>query len=385
MYIGWQPHHAAWQQSVHDYCEKTARPRFATQNLDRAPTAQEWEEIMDDLLGRGVIDSYPVLEDGSPDHIAMAILLEELARVNHALTFHTFQRLHVPRIFGEMLDPEQAQVYKEVFFSQRSIVAGGFSEPEAGSDVRAARTTARPGDGDTWVINGRKIWVSGASHADAVVVYTRIDKEIEPSGFGLFIVPPGAGYRATPIPTIGMRGHDLCEVEFDHVVVPGIARIRGNVDAAVLGTIGVARAFQGAVATGFAQEALDIAVQYAKTHHQFGRPIGEFQLIQKLLAEMATGVATSRLITLQALNTLMTQGESASRTEASMAKMYATETAWRVASKGMEVFGSLGLTVECGLERLFRDARMLLCPDGTTQIHELLIGRSLTGLSAMTR
>jgi len=383
MQIHYSDDHLAWKDTVVDFCERTVRPSLKGLDLTRPPTREEINALLNKFIGKGIVDGYPLREDGSPDYIAFAILIEELARVHHLAGFMTMQRLHVPRLFREMFDKEQQKNFNHLFFSDRTIIAACFSEPGAGSDSAGTRTTAKRSDNGNWVINGRKIWVSEGSHADALIVFVRVDKEIEPSGYGIFLVERGGGYEATPIKMMGLQAHEMCEVAFDNVVVPDINRVRGNAQAAVLGTIGRARPYMGVMATGYAQAALDMAVSYAKTHEQFGRPIGGFQLVQKLLADMAMGVASSRLMYYQALNTLMRKGEKASRVEASMAKAYCTETAWRVCSKGMEVHGAMGLTFECGIERLFRDARMLMVPDGTTQIHELVIGRALTGMSAI--
>jgi alkylation response protein AidB-like acyl-CoA dehydrogenase len=383
MLIGLSPQHLQWRATVSDYCDAIAGPALRGYDLDRPPSPEEWDAILDRLLGKGVLDAYPLLDDGAPDDLAFGLLLEELARTHHVLAYHTLQRLHAPMIFREMLSPEQAHHYGAAFNDPRASVAGCFSESEAGSDVRAAKTTARRTTGGGWVLKGRKIWVSGASHAQALIVYARIVGD--PSAdFGLFIVTPESGYLTTPIRMMGLRAHDVCEVQFDDVVIPALARLQGNVDGAVLGTIARARAFQGAIAVGIAQAALDKAVGYAKEHPAFGRPIGEYQLVQKLIVDAATGVMTSRLMYVQALHSQML-GSPSARTESSMAKLYGTQTAWWAVSKAMEVFGSLGLTEECGMERLFRDARMLICPDGTSQIQEMVIGRAYTGLSALTR
>lgn len=382
MIIGISPDHEQFRAEVRDFCDKVAGPVLSDYDLDHAPSAQQWERILDTLLGKGIVDEYPRTETGSPDDLAFGLLLEELARTHHALAYHSLQRLHAPLIFSEMLSAEQAIHYRAAFGNPRASVAGCFSEPEAGSDVRAAKTTARRSP-DGWVLNGRKIWVSGASHAQALIVYARV-ADHSADEYGLFLVTPADGYRSTPIRMMGLRAHDLCEVQFDDVALPDIARLVGNVDGAVLGTIARARAFQGAIAVGLAQAALDMAIAYARQHPAFGRPIGEYQLVQKLIVEAATGVMTSRLMYVQALNSQMRGDGSIPRMESSMAKLYCTQTAWQSVSKAMEVFGSLGLTEECGIERLFRDARMLICPDGTSQIQEMVIGRAYVGLSALT-
>ncbi|MUL65792.1 hypothetical protein BOO86_15055 [Mycobacterium sp. CBMA 234] len=388
MLIGLSPHHEQFRGEVRDFCGKVAAPALADYDLDQPPSPQQWAQILNHVLDKGILDEYPRTEDGSPDDLAFGLLLEELARTHHVLAYHSLQRLHAPLIFREMLSAEQATRYHAAFNDRRASVAGCFSEPEAGSDVRAAKTTARRTPEGDWILKGRKTWVSGASHAKALIVYARIVNDASEGSLGdcgLFIVTPECGYSTHPIRMMGLRAHDLCEVQFDDVVLPDISRLIGNVDGAVLGTIARARAFQGAIAVGLAQAALDMAIGYARRHNAFGHPIGEYQLVQKLIVEAATGVMTGRLMYVQALNSQMAGDGSTARMESSMAKLYCTQTAWRAVSKAMEVFGSLGLTEECGIERLFRDARMLICPDGTSQIQEMVIGRAYTGLSALAR
>jgi alkylation response protein AidB-like acyl-CoA dehydrogenase len=173
---------------------------------------------------------------------------------------------------------------------------------------------------------------------------------------------------------------DLCDVYLDNVVVPDIGRIRGEGRRQIFAAIGPGRASQALLAVGFAQAALDLALPYAKQRTQFGRPIARFQLVQALLADMAIGVTSSRLMAYNAINALIDRGPADARAEVSMAKAYCTETAVRVASLGMEVQGAMGLARETGAERIFRDARMMIVPDGTAQIQRLIIGQQLTGL-----
>jgi acyl-CoA dehydrogenase len=163
-------------------------------------------------------------------------------------------------------------------------------------------------------------------------------------------------------------------------VVPDIGRIRGEGRKQIFAAIGPGRASQALLAVGFAQAALDLALPYAQQRQQFGRPIAKFQLVQQLLADMAIGVTSARLMAYNAINALVARGPAATRAEVSMAKAYCTETAVRVASLGMEVQGAMGLARETGAERIFRDARMLIVTDGTAQIQRLIIGERLTGV-----
>jgi alkylation response protein AidB-like acyl-CoA dehydrogenase len=272
------------------------------------------------------------------------------------------------------------------------VIAACFTEPDTGSDTAGITTTARRRPDGSWVINGRKTWISRGTRAELAIIYARI---VEPGGesgtepsirtaaedrFGLFLAEVGPGYQAQPIETLGLVAQDLCDVYLDDVVVDDIGRIRGEGRRQIFAAIGPGRASQALLAVGFAQAALDLALPYAKQRRQFGRPIAQFQLVQALLADMAIGVTSSRLMAYNAINTIIERGPADARAEVSMAKAYCTETAVRVASLGMEVQGAMGLARETGAERIFRDARMMIVPDGTAQIQRLIIGEQLTGL-----
>ena len=189
-------------------------------------------------------------------------------------------------------------------------------------------------------------------------------------------------YEVRIVPTLGMNATSTCEVLFDDCFVPADAELtpgKGGLSSA-LSLVEQARLKLVFMAIGVAQASLDLAVRYAKERQQFGRPIGSFQLVQAMLAEMATEIEVSRLLGYRAAS-LYASGQPA-RAAMSMVKAYATEAAVRVTSTGIQIHGAMGLTTECEAERYYRDARMLTIPDGTTQIHQLVIGRSLTGLSA---
>jgi acyl-CoA dehydrogenase len=260
-------------------------------------------------------------------------------------------------------------------------VSMGLSEPNAGSNPAQIETTARHTD-DGWIINGRKLWTSHAAIASGVLVAARkVDSPAQE--VSLFLLDADKDkYEVRTIDCIGGDAIATCEVTLDDVHVPEFAEVtpeRGGLRSA-LHLVEQGRLKIVFQAIGVAHAALDLAVEYAKVRTQGGRPIATFQLVQQMLADMATEVELARLIAYRAASLMMT-GDPA-RMEISMAKSFATEAAVRVASLGVQVHGAMGLTRECPAERYLRDARMLTIPDGTTQIHKLVIGRELTGLSA---
>jgi acyl-CoA dehydrogenase len=384
--IGYSDDHRAWKEAVDGFCAGVVAPLIATMDLSRAPSAGEWLRLRAGLLGKGIVDEYPTAADGSDDLIAFAILYEAMARVHSAAAAFITEQLYLPRFLRRLLNDEQRRHFAAQV-ERPAVIAACFTEPDTGSDTAGIATTARQRSDGSWVVNGRKTWISRGTRAELAIIYARI---VEPESelnagdrFGLFLAEVGgigAGFQARPIETLGLVAQDLCDVYLDNVVVPDIGRIRGEGRRQIFAAIGPGRASQALLAVGFAQAALDLALPYAKQRTQFGRPIARFQLVQALLADMAIGVTSSRLMAYNAINALIDRGPADARAEVSMAKAYCTETAVRVASLGMEVQGAMGLARETGAERIFRDARMMIVPDGTAQIQRLIIGQQLTGL-----
>jgi alkylation response protein AidB-like acyl-CoA dehydrogenase len=384
--IGYSDDHRAWKEAVDGFCAGVVAPLIATMDLSRAPSAAEWLRLRAGLLGKGIVDEYPTAADGSDDLIAFAILYEAMARVHSAAAAFITEQLYLPRFLRRLLNEEQRHHFAAQV-ERPAVIAACFTEPDTGSDTAGIATTARQRSDGSWVVNGRKTWISRGTRAELAIIYARIvgpESELKAGDrFGLFLAEvggAGAGFRARPIETLGLVAQDLCDVYLDNVVVPDVGRIRGEGRRQIFAAIGPGRASQALLAVGFAQAALDLALPYAKQRTQFGRPIARFQLVQALLADMAIGVTSSRLMAYNAINALIDRGPADARAEVSMAKAYCTETAVRVASLGMEVQGAMGLARETGAERIFRDARMMIVPDGTAQIQRLIIGQQLTGL-----
>jgi alkylation response protein AidB-like acyl-CoA dehydrogenase len=281
---------------------------------------------------------------------------------------------------SELLSEEQTGPYGHLF-EPGNVVSVGLSEPNVGSDPSAMETTAlRSGDG--WVINGEKMWTGHADISDAILVACLLPEEGDATS--IFIVTRADyAYDPEPIACLGLNAIASCRVPFVDCHVPAIAQIGrpGEGLGKMLGLISRARLNLAFQSVGIAQAALDLATEYAKERHQFGRPIGSFQLVQELLADMAIDIEAGRLLALRAA--ALVQSGHAARIELSMAKLFCTEMAVRAASNGVQVHGGVGLTRDCRAEQFFRDARMQTIPDGTTQIHKLVIGREMLGLSAL--
>jgi alkylation response protein AidB-like acyl-CoA dehydrogenase len=263
--------------------------------------------------------------------------------------------------------------------------ASGTTEPDAGSDPRGAKTKAVQ-DGDDWIIDGHKMWVSGAYNCDLMLTAASIGKNDHNHNRLLWFVieQKDSPFITRKIQTMGLRQGQLGEAIFDNCRVPGrnVVGAEGTASRVLQQTWLLQRPALGLTAVGMAQRALDEALKYAGIREMFGRKIAGFQLVQEMLADIATAVTTSRLLCYHALTAI--DNDSSDKVHLSaMAKRYAISACTRAISLAMEVHGAMGISVELGLEELYRDVRMLPIPDGTNQIMTLIEGRAMTGISAL--
>lgn len=266
----------------------------------------------------------------------------------------------------------------------RGELLGAFalSEPDAGSDAAALRTQAVR-DGDDWVLDGTKAWVTNGNHAGVIVAMARTDRpELRRGGRGIsaFIVTPDLpGFTVGKKENkLGLRASPTVQLTFDQLRVPG-DRLLGDEGLGFVyamqslehGRLGIA-----AQAVGIARRALELATMYASERRQFGTPIHDFQAIQFKLADMATSVTAARAV-LHAAAAMKDRGESAGA-YASMAKLLASEAAMWVTTQAIQIYGGYGYTKDFDVERLFRDAKVTEIYEGTSEIQRIVIARSLT-------
>lgn len=256
------------------------------------------------------------------------------------------------------------------------VAAFAISEPQAGSDVAAMTATARR-EGEGYVIDGTKTWISNAGIADHYVVFCRYPERGERGYLALVVDADAAGLRvAERIETIAP--HPLGTLELEGCRVPAARRV-GDEGAGLkvaLGTLDVFRPTVGAAALGFARRALDEALAWARGRHVFGRPLAEQPLAQARLAEMATAVDASALLVYRAAWTKDGGAERITR-EAAMAKLYATEAAQRVIDAAVQLFGGRGVVAGHPVERLYREIRALRIYEGTSEIQQMVIAQQL--------
>ena len=260
----------------------------------------------------------------------------------------------------------------------KAVAAFALTEPEAGSDVAAIKTTATR-DGDAYVINGRKRFISNAGVADFYTVFARTGTDANGrASLSAFVVGARMPGFSVIERTAMIAAHPIGEIEFNDCRVPAEDMVGGEGEGFVLAmrTMDTFRASVGAAACGMARRALDEAVRYAKSRTQFGRPLAEHQLIQEKLADMVTELDAARLLVYRAAHLKDASTGRVSR-EASEAKLYATEAACRIIDQAVQIHGGSGLVRGNVVERLYRDVRALRIYEGTSEIQKLIIASQL--------
>jgi len=338
------------------------------------------EELLPKLAGQGLMGiPYPEeVGGGGADFLSYMIALEELGRVCAStvviVTAHTTLATWPIWKFGS---PAQKDRFLFDMASGRRLGAFALTEPAAGTDAAAGTCTAVR-DGDEYVLNGSKIFISNAPYAEIYIVFAKTNPDIGTKGISAFIVE-----RDTPGFSVGEREHKLGirasstpPLYFSNVRVPAgqLLGKEGEGFKIAMQTLDGGRIGIAAQALGIAQGALDAAVAYAKERVQFGKPIGNLQAIQWMIADMATEVDAARLLVYRAAWN-EDHGLPYS-TEGAMAKLFASETASRVAGKAIQVHGGYGYTESYPVERSYRDAKITEIYEGTSEVQRMVIARS---------
>jgi alkylation response protein AidB-like acyl-CoA dehydrogenase len=373
------------RKMVRDFAEKEIRP--IAREID-AKEAFPWE-VIHKMAALGLL-GLPIPEEyggSGADTISYAIAVEEVSRVSGSigitLAAHTSLGTYPIWRFGS---EEQKKKYLPHLASGQGLAAFGLTEPEAGSDAAAVKTTAvlaeGPGtsrDGDHWVINGTKTFITSGSIADVVIIAAVTDKAAGARGISNIIVEKGTpGFRpGRDEDKMGLRGSVTSQLFFEDCRVPkdNLLGKPGEGFKQFLITLDGGRISIGAMALGLAQGAMEAAVKYSKQRVQFGQPIANFQAIQWMLADMATEIDAARLLVYRAAQ-LKDKGVRFTK-EAAMAKLFASEAAERACFKAIQIHGGYGYTREYDVERIYRDNRLTTIGEGTSEIQRLVIARQV--------
>jgi alkylation response protein AidB-like acyl-CoA dehydrogenase len=352
------------------------------------PHVMEWDEAqtfpMDVVkqLGRLGILGIVFPEDlggAGMGYVDYAVAIEELVRVDPsvALIVAAHVSLCTNHIYQHGND-EQRRAYVPKLASGEWIGCWSITEPEAGSDAAGTRTTAKLDDG-RWILNGSKTFTTNAQKADVCVAMAVTDPGEHHSGISAFVIEKGTpGFEiGRKENKLGMRARDTGEVLFRDCAIPekNLVGKRGEGFIGAMKILDGGRISIAALSVGIAQGAYEAALSYSKQRQQFGKPIAEFQAIRHKLADMATEIEASRLLTYQA-GALADQGKPVTRAS-SMAKLFASETAVRVANEAVQVHGGYGFIKDYPVEKFYRDAKLTTIGEGTSEVQRLVISREI--------
>ncbi|MGQ9672540.1 MAG: acyl-CoA dehydrogenase family protein [Candidatus Aminicenantales bacterium] len=313
------------------------------------------------------------------DSLSFILVLEELGRFSPTICL--ILSVHASLFCRAILEFGSAeQKAKYLPRAARGEIIGAFSltEPGAGSDVTSLKTTARR-DGRHFLLNGTKAWVTTGSEAEALILFARFDQAASSRKLSAFIVEKNfPGFRVARIEEkMGLHSSLTAEIVLEDCRVPAenLLGEEGRGASIALHLLDGSRIGIAAQAVGLSQQALELAVRYAKQREAFGHPIAEFQAIQFMIADIATLVEASRLLTYRAADAY-DRGLPYAK-EAAMAKLFASEAANKVASLSLQIHGGYGYSKEYLIERIYRDARVLSIYEGTSEIQRLVIARNL--------
>jgi alkylation response protein AidB-like acyl-CoA dehydrogenase len=367
-----------WQEAVYDFCQNELKPRAAqTDREGKLPL-----DVIKKMAPLGLL-GLPVSEaDGGPglDTIGMVIAIEEVGRAcgSTALSVAAHNGLCVAPLVNYGSEAQKDR-YLPALMSGEGLGALALTEPGAGSDLVGGVQTTATLEGDEWVINGSKAWITNPSLAPIIITLCRTDPQAGTRGFSQMIVPTDAAGLTInpPEKKMGLRGSPTHMLTFDNVRVSK-TNLLGEASRGLhqtLATLDGGRIGIGAMAVGLAQAALDEATRYAKERYTFGQPLAQHQAIQWMIADMSTEIEAARLLVYRAA-WLKDQGHNFTKA-AAMAKLFASEAAERAAYKAIQIHGGYGYSSEFPVERIYRDQRLLTIGEGTSEILRMVISRQV--------
>jgi alkylation response protein AidB-like acyl-CoA dehydrogenase len=375
--------------------EQSALRESAARFADRevAPHAAAWDraESVDRTIVKRLGDvgylglTIPEQYGGSGgSYVAYALVLEELGRADSSVRGIVSVSLGlVAASIASWGSPQQKEYWLPRLCSGEALGCFALTEPDTGTDAANLKSRAVR-DGDEWVLSGSKMFITNGTWAEVGLVFARTDGPGS-RGISAFLVPLDAeGVTRREIHgKLGLRGQATAELVFGGVRVPETAMLgpQGRGFAVAMSALAKGRVSVAAGCVGIAEAALRLAVRHSTERIQFGKPIAHRQLVQELIADIATDVDAARLLVWRAAD-LIDRGERFAR-ESSMAKLFASEAAVRAANNALQVFGGYGYIDEYPVGKLVRDARVMTLYEGTSQLQKLLIGRAHTGIDAI--
>jgi alkylation response protein AidB-like acyl-CoA dehydrogenase len=383
MDLALSPEQEAARNSVRSWVDAVVAPAAIRNDREERFPQEALEGLKrDGWIGLTIPEQYG---GGGADPLTYCLVIEELGRGD--ANVRSILSVHLGLVAGSILrwgNDEQQQQWLPKMASGEALGCFCLTEPDHGSDPAALESTAVR-EGDSYRINGSKIFITNGDIAGVALVMARTGGS-GARGVSAFLVPCDTpGFNPKPIHgKLGLRSCDTAEIALDDVVVPAAALLgeEGDGIKVALSALDDGRMSLAASCTGLAQNALEVMTAYATQREQFDRPIAGFQLIKELIADTAVEVEAARMLTWRVAD-LKARGEKYTLA-ASMAKYYASEASVRAANAAVQVHGGYGYVDEFIVGKLLRDARVTTLYEGTSQVQKLLIGRAVTGISAFT-
>jgi isovaleryl-CoA dehydrogenase len=370
---------AALRDMVHAWAQERVKPMAAAVDRDNLFPAALWREMGDlGLLGITVPEEYGGAGMG---YLAHVVAVEEIARASASVSLsygaHSNLCVNQIKLNGS---PEQRAKYLPKLVSGEHVGALAMSEAGAGSDVVGMKLRADRRNG-FYVLNGTKYWITNGPDADVLVVYAKTDPAAGSKGITAFLVERGMkGFSTSPhFDKLGMRGSNTGELIFDDCEVPfeNVLGAEGRGVAVLMSGLDYERVVLSGIGTGIMAACLDEVVPYLRTRHQFGKPIGSFQLMQGKVADMYTAMNSARAYVYEVARAC-DRGE-VTRADAAACVLYASEQAMVQAHQAVQAMGGAGFLADAPVARLFRDAKLMEIGAGTSEIRRMLVGRELVG------
>lgn len=382
----------AEQQSMLDAADKFARNELHPLSA-RMDDEEWWPPDVFKQIGEAGYFGITVPEEyggAGLDFFTSGLICQAIARWNYALSLSwiAHENLCLNNIYRNANESLRRK-YLPALCSGKAIGALGLTEPGAGSDALGSMRTTAKREGDNYILNGRKIYITNGPVADVLLIYAKTAPERGPHGISAFIVEKGfPGFSvAQKLVKMGFRGSQTGELVFDNCIVPA-ANLVGQENkgvAVVMSGLDLERAVISPICLGIAERALQLSIDYAKTREQFGKPLSQFQMIQAKIADMYVWVETMRTFSyrvLAAANDLEIghggRGEIHALSAASL--MYAANTLNNVLNEAVQIHGGLGYMWEAEINRLYRAIKLLEIGAGTTEVRKLIISRELLGV-----
>jgi alkylation response protein AidB-like acyl-CoA dehydrogenase len=373
------PEQQMWRVSVRDFCDKEVAPR--ARHADETGEFN-WEAVRKGaplgLLGLNVPEA---LGGAGVDAVSAAIAVEELGRAcgSTALAFAAHNGLCCAALANFGSEALQREWLPRLTSGQGKLGALALTEPGAGSDLQGGVRTRAVVEGDSWIIDGQKMWTTNASIAEVIITLCRTAE----NRLSLILVPtdtPGLHIGAAE-KKMGLHGSPTHAVTYEEVRVPreNVVGIEGKGLAQTLAVLDGGRIGIGALSVGLAQAAFEAAVKYAHERKTFGAPIAHHQAIQWMLADAATEIEAARLYVYRAA--WLKQNDRPFTQAAAQAKLFATEVGERVCRNAIQIHGGYGYSREFPVERIYRDARLMTIGEGSSEIQRLVIARQVLGLN----